>query len=261
MNYLALSKLSLLIVIAMLSIGCGHKRKAAKVRTPQPKSSKQRAQTAKPVAIGTKEEGIASWYGVPYHGRPAANGEIYDMETLVAAHRTMPFETWLRVTNLSNHDSVDVRVIDRGPFVDGRIIDLSKAAARKIKLIGPGIGRVRLEVISSPRDVPSNDFYSVQVGAFTVLSNAERARDRYASLYGSAHIAVRESPRPMWRVLVGQELTPEAAQKLAQAIGERETGNFFVVRLDLRSPEIIPEHRSSSQRSSGAVDRQAAAVR
>ncbi len=130
------------------------------------------AAPAPAVPLGYTEEGIASWYGIPYHGRPAADGEIYDMEKLVAAHRTLPFNTWLRVTNLDNGKSVVLRVIDRGPFVDGRIIDLSKAAARQIDLLGPGLGRVRLEVVAAPADVPSNDFFAVQVGAFSVEQNA-----------------------------------------------------------------------------------------
>ena len=97
--------------------------------------------------IGATETGIASWYGVPYHGRRAASGEIYDMEQLTAAHRTLPFDTWVEVTNLDNGKHVDVRITDRGPFVDGRIIDLSRAAARQIDMLGPGIARVRLKVI------------------------------------------------------------------------------------------------------------------
>jgi rare lipoprotein A (peptidoglycan hydrolase) len=79
---------------------------------------------------GYTETGIASWYGHPYHGRPAADGEIYDMETMVAAHRTLPLNTWVRVYDLDNNKTVEVRIVDRGPFVDGRIIDLSHAAAR-----------------------------------------------------------------------------------------------------------------------------------
>ena len=161
---------------------CGRKGKTARV-PPPPQPARAASKTANgtsrrpvSVAIGYVEQGTASWYGVPYHGRPAADGEIYDMETLVAAHRLMPFNTWLRVTNLQNNKTVDVRVIDRGPFVDGRIIDLSKAAARRIDLLGPGVGPVRLEVIAAPADVPANDFYTVQVGAFAVYANAERAR-------------------------------------------------------------------------------------
>src|SRR5947209_10067572 len=114
------------------------------------------------------------------------------METLVAAHRLMPFSTWLRVQNVTNGKAVNVRVIDRGPFVDGRIIDLSKAAARQIDLLGPGIGQVKLEVIGAPADIPSNDVYAVQIGAFSVYSNAERARSTYASRYGAAQITVKQ---------------------------------------------------------------------
>src|SRR2546425_5336798 len=100
--------------------------------------------------IGATETGVASWYGHPYHGRAAANGEIYDMEKMTAAHRTLPFGTWVLVTNLANNKTVEVRITDRGPFIDGRIIDLSHAAARAIDLIGPGTARVRVEIISAP---------------------------------------------------------------------------------------------------------------
>src|SRR5258706_4403446 len=88
-----------------------------------------------PARIGSSEAGIASWYGIPYHGRRAASGELYDMESLTAAHRKLPFQTWVEVTNLSNGKRIDVRINDRGPFVKGRIIDLSQAAARDIDML------------------------------------------------------------------------------------------------------------------------------
>src|SRR5207247_6761324 len=88
--------------------------------------------------LGSTESGVASWYGHPYHGRRAANGEIYDMEKMTAAHRTLPFGTWVRVTNLENNKTVDVRIIDRGPVVGGRVLGLSLAAAVSIDLIGAG---------------------------------------------------------------------------------------------------------------------------
>ena len=84
-----------------------------------------------------RETGIASWYGIPYHGRRAANGEIYDMNQLTAAHRTLPFGTMVRVTSETNGKSVTVRITDRGPFIDGRIIDLSREAAKRIDMLGP----------------------------------------------------------------------------------------------------------------------------
>ncbi len=216
---------------------CAKKNKTARVpAAPQPSQSSSRAAPkAAPLPVGYAEEGIASWYGIPYHGRPAADGEIYDMEKLVAAHRLMPFNTWLKVTNLANNKSVDVRVIDRGPFVGGRIIDLSKAAARQIDLLGPGIGRVRLEVIAAPEDISSNDFYAVQVGAFSVYANAERLRAAYAERFGAAQLAVKEGAQPLWRVLVGKAGSIAAAQDIANQI-RAERKEVFVVRLDTTLP-------------------------
>lgn len=230
--------------------GCGKKHRAARTpAAPQPSTSasappppasapsttsipaRRAARPALPLATGYTEEGVASWYGIPFNGRAAADGEIYDMETLVAAHRLMPFNTWLKVTNLSNNKNVNVRVIDRGPFVDGRIIDLSKAAAREINLIGPGTGRVRLEVIAAPVDIPANDFYAVQVGAFSVYANAERARMLYAQRFGTAQLAVKQAKMQMWRVLVGKESSIQTAQQLAARLAI-EHKDVFVVRLD-----------------------------
>jgi rare lipoprotein A len=105
----------------------------------------------RPARIGETQTGSASWYGPPYSGRHSANGEVFDTEKLTAAHRTLPFDTWLEVTNLVNNKSVDVRITDRGPFVDGRIIDLSLAAARELDMVQAGIVRVRIKVIRKPQ--------------------------------------------------------------------------------------------------------------
>ncbi len=105
------------------------------------------------VKLGYEEQGIASWYGRPYHGRATASGEIYDMEQFTAAHPRLPFGVTTRVFNLSNGKSVEVKINDRGPFVRGRIVDLSRAAAREIDLLTPGITRVRLRVIAAPARV------------------------------------------------------------------------------------------------------------
>ena len=231
-------------IVFAVAIGCvifsgcarKHRRAAAIPNAPQPPYSSPRRQTTPlpAIAIGYSEEGIASWYGIPYHGRQAADGEIYDMETLVAAHRTMPFNTWLKVTNLSNNKSVNVRIIDRGPFIEGRILDLSKAAAREIELLGPGTGRIRLEVVAAPADIPSEDFYAVQVGAFSVAANAERARAVLAERFGTAQILVKEGKIPLWRVLVGKEPSVSAAQQLANVLSV-ENKDVFVVRLDRKA--------------------------
>jgi rare lipoprotein A len=117
--------------------------------------SLQSCATRKPVraitpSIGARQTGIASWYGHPYHGRATASGEIYDMERATAAHKSFAFGTWVRVDNLDNGKRTEVRINDRGPFKRGRIVDLSRAAARKIDMIGPGTAKVRLTVIAPP---------------------------------------------------------------------------------------------------------------
>jgi rare lipoprotein A len=216
---------SVVILAAVLASGCAHKKHARHV-PPAPHPGAARA------AAGAVETGMASWYGEPYNGRPAANGEIYNMETLVAAHRTLPFDTWVHVLNLNNEKSVDVRIIDRGPFVGNRIIDLSHAAARAIDLIGPGTAKVKLQVIRTPEH-PEAALFAVQVGAFRDRANAEQTRAAMARRYGTAKLVPRPGNPDMWRVLVGAEATEDGARALAERIhqesGERSS---FVVRLD-----------------------------
>lgn len=103
-----------------------------------------------PPAEGWSEEGVASWYGRPFHGRTTASGERYDMEAMTAAHQTLPFGTVVHVTNLENGLSTRVRINDRGPFVSGRILDLSRRAAREIGLLDPGTAPVRITVVEAP---------------------------------------------------------------------------------------------------------------
>jgi rare lipoprotein A len=196
-------------------------------------SCARRRRVRAPVAPvpGSVEYGIASWYGYPYHGRRSASGEIYDMEKLTAAHRTLPFGTWVEVQNLSNGRKVQVRVTDRGPFVDGRIIDLSRAAARHIDMLRAGVVRVRLEVIEPPRLPPVAGFYAVQIGAFENRTNAERLRDSLRPRYAHCRVIRRESSSPPWRVLVGEEPSLQAAGALASEL-RLEFGAAFVVRLD-----------------------------
>jgi len=180
------------------------------------------------------EFGLASWYGLPYHGRPAASGQIYDMEQLTAAHRTLPFGTLVRVRNLANERTVDVRINDRGPFAEGRIIDLSYAAARAIGLVGPGTIRVSLQVIAAPA-VPVSGTYAVQVGAFRDRSNAERLRRQMEQRYGMARTILRQGDPPLWRVLVGAQPTLDGAKTLAGQL--RGAGaEVFVVRVDSDRP-------------------------
>jgi rare lipoprotein A len=184
-----------------------------------------------PAPAGYTEEGNASWYGDPFHGRHAANGEIYDMNKMTAAHRTMPFETMVRVTNLNNGKSTTVRITDRGPFVDNRIIDLSRAAAQEIDSIGPGVVPVRLEVLGNV-DVTAG-YFTVQVGAFRDRGNAERLRDRLNVVYSPIFIQQYDSADgPFYRVRVGKISGEEAAQEYAEQLRGKEGFKTMVLRLD-----------------------------
>lgn len=212
------------VLLSLVLAACGKK----KVKTARRNAPKPAAQAV----IGSVETGVASWYGHPYHGRPAADGEIYDMEKLVAAHRTLPFNTWVRVTNLRNSRTVDVRIIDRGPFVDGRIIDLSHAAAAAVDMVRSGIAEVRVQVIAAP-PVPEPAIFGVQVGAFASRANADRLVGDMQARYGSANLITRQGNPTTWRVVVGRENSTEDAEALAVRIRSAEKlPEAFVVRVD-----------------------------
>jgi len=216
-----------LALLSLLMSGCARHRPQTAHRTiPAP-----RTPTPTP-SVGYTETGIASWYGHPYHGRQAADGETYDMETLVAAHRTLPFNTWVRVVNLRNERSVEVRIIDRGPFIEGRIIDLSHAAAQAIGMEVSGTDQVRMEVISTPAAVPAA-LFAVQVGAFRNRANADRVCAEMQSRYGSARLLERPENPGVFRVIVGSAPTQEAAAGMVTRI-QLETGekNDYVIRLN-----------------------------
>jgi rare lipoprotein A len=188
-----------------------------------------------PATVGYLEEGSASWYGNPFNGRRSSNGEIYDMYKMTAAHRTLPFDTMVRVTNLANGKSTTVRITDRGPFVDGRVIDLSYAAAREIESIGPGIVPVRLEVLGNV-DI-SAGFFTVQVGAFRDHANAERLRERLNASYTPIFIQQYDSPDgTFYRVRVGKIFGEDAAHGFGEQLRTKEGFTPFVVRLDEPKP-------------------------
>jgi rare lipoprotein A len=204
--------------------------------TPAPSAPKRSKPSQSPAPAGYLEEGNASWYGVPFNGRRASNGEIYDMYKLTAAHRTLPFETVVRVTNLNNGKSTTVRITDRGPFVENRIIDLSLAAAREIESIGPGVVPVRVEVLTPGVD-PTGGFFTVQVGAFRDPGNAQRLRDRLNLSYSPIFVQQYDSPDGLYyRVRVGKVSGEDAARQLGEQLRGREGFTPFVVRLDEGAP-------------------------
>jgi rare lipoprotein A len=236
---------------ALLSVGCAGRHPASASApsqpAPTPPSTNESAKNSTsvppahhpktppaPAPVGYSEEGQASWYGVPFNGRRASNGEIYDMYKLTAAHRTLPFETMVRVTNLNNGKSTTVRITDRGPFVDNRIIDLSLAAAREIDSVGPGVVPVRLEVIGNV-DIAAltEGFFTVQVGAFKERANAERLRDRLSVSYSPIFIQQYDSANgTFYRLRVGKVSGEDAANELAAQLRSKEGFITLVFRLD-----------------------------
>jgi rare lipoprotein A len=232
-------------ITAMVSSGCGGRRVAAGrppiSAAPAPTPPAEVATTeGKPPADATTEhpgepfeEGEASWYGAPFHGRRASNGETYDMNKMTAAHRTLPFNTVVRVTNMTNGKSTRVRITDRGPFVGNRIIDLSFAAAKEIESVGPGVVRVRLDILSAID--PNAGYFCVQIGAFRERVNAERMRTRLSTSYSPIHIV--EYPTDggsFYRVRVGKVSGEQAAQRLGEQLRGREGVTPLIFRVDDR---------------------------
>lgn len=194
-----------------------------------------------PDARGFREEGVASWYGEPFHGRRTSNGETYDMYGVSAAHKTLPFGTMVRVRNLANQRQLEVRINDRGPFVHGRVIDLSFGAARQLGVVGPGTAPVEVVALATPVaagaggvalpqevDLTRGDF-TFQVGAFRERGNAERLARKLESRFAHVHIAAFDRGDGLFhRVRVGRVRSLAEADAFEQGL-IREGFDVFIV--------------------------------
>jgi rare lipoprotein A len=243
------------LVVVLLLSGCSHQR-TAKVNIPPPpaiesesipkvNSSAKPKKSPEPEAeqedvIGVpgnakpifSETGMASWYGPPYHNRRASNGEIYNMNALTAAHRTVPLGSICRVTNVKTGSSTLVRITDRGPFIKGRIVDLSLAAAKKIGVWKAGVARVRLEVLTSPASLEEGGRWAVQIGGFDDSKRAADLADHLTRRYHTAQVLKFASPTGAWWIRVRvRDDDKERAEELARATSTPE-GAVFLVRLD-----------------------------
>jgi rare lipoprotein A len=217
----------------MVLSGCGGKTVRVSVSTP---GSTAAASSPSPGEL----EGLASYYAEPYHGRRTANGEVFDTyKAMTAAHRTLPFNTLVLVTNKNNGESVEVRINDRGPFVDGRVIDLSLIAAQKIEMVRAGVVPVKLQILktgdgaripvgATPEAVP---VYAVQVGAFESRESAEDLKSRLERKYPQVAIQTYSGQSTIYRVRIGRESDLQAAQKLASQL-RKEDLSTFVVRVN-----------------------------
>lgn len=168
----------------------------------------------RPVSTGWSQEGTASWYGPGFHGKATASGETYDMDGMTAAHRSLPFGTWVKVVNRRNGRDTRVRITDRGPFVEGRILDLSRAAARDLGMIGDGTAPVRLEVVALPSEAACR---LVQVGAFERRRNAEELARRLEDR--GAPVRLEPGPGSLTRVVIGPYADAEAARRAVRTHG------------------------------------------
>ena len=184
---------------------------------------------ARPIAT---ETGLASWYGPPYHNRRGSNGEIYNMHAMTAAHRTYPLGSIVRVTNLKTGQVALVRITDRGPFIAGRIVDLSLAAAQKLDVYKPGVARVKVELMESSASAGAAGKWAVQIGGFPHEPAATKLADHLKRRYHTANVLCFASPAGDWWIRVRVQGDDHSrAEKLA---GETQTpeGAVFLVRLD-----------------------------
>ncbi|HEV2020926.1 MAG TPA: septal ring lytic transglycosylase RlpA family protein [Terriglobales bacterium] len=226
-------RLAALLAGVTLLAGCGGGNQHARTRVPAPPPTSAETfnipANAKPLFV---EIGLASWYGPPYHNRPAANGEIYDMNAPTAAHRTLPLGSIVRVTNLSTGQRTLVRINDRGPFVEGRIIDLSLAAASEIGVRRAGIAKVRVEVMRAPAPLDSGGRWAVQIGALEDEEVAAELKAKLVRRYRTAKVLSFPSPTGDWwvRVRVLQD-DRKRAQEVARDTHTPQ-GDVFLVRLD-----------------------------
>lgn len=223
-----------MLAAVLVLAGCGGGSRRTRARTPPPPRPPSTAKisvpkNAKPLLV---ETGLASWYGAPYHKRRSANGEVYDMNANTAAHRTLPMNSIVRVTNLKTGNSTLVRITDRGPFVPGRVIDLSAAAAREVDAWREGLARVRLEVLEAPAPLERGGRWCVQFGAFQEEDAARELREKLTHRYRDAKVIHFGSPVGDWwvRIRVPQDDRQQATE-IAKLVRPSE-GNAFLVRLD-----------------------------
>ncbi len=243
--------IAVLIFVIFLSLslnGCSSKNSVGPVPFPEgtPKPYRVGQEWYQPLASVRefKEQGVASWYGEDFHGKKTSSGEIYDMYAMTAAHKILPLGTYVRVKNLENNRTIDVRINDRGPFVRGRIIDLSYTAAKKLEIVGPGTAKVEVvalgtrndskfktseQIVYSPIDFFSGTF-SVQVGAFQDRNNAERLRNNLSSIYKDTYISpFYNGNDTFYRVRVGRFSSVDQVMNTERILVENGYSGAFSV--------------------------------
>jgi len=257
-------RIALAIPAILLAAGCAHSHQPAVVAsasaptlsapaTPHPVASEAPPPVAGPnvtlptnlppadseadaekVANGTpvySEVGKASWYGPPYNRRRGANGQVYDQDAMTAAHRTLPMNSLLRVTNLQTGQSAIMRVTDRGPFVPDRVLDLSLASARAVGVYRPGTAQVRIDVYETPAPIEEGGRWCVQIGAIASEREAKKIEAHLQKKYSTANVIEFTGPTGHWVRIRPAHDDKQRAMEIASKDKPSE-GNAYLVRLD-----------------------------
>jgi len=171
---------------------------------------------------------MASWYGPDFHGKTTSNREVYNMYDLTAAHRTLPFDTFVIVTNLKNGKSVTVRINDRGPFIEGRIIDLSFAAASIIDAVEPGIIPVRLEILKSKSAPSGRPKFAVQAGAFVSEKNAQALKNKLKMNYTGVYLTTFKTATQTYHRVRIRARNLQEAKKIARRLNSEGVISYVI---------------------------------
>jgi rare lipoprotein A len=178
------------------------------------------------------ETGIASWYGPPYHHRAAADGTVFDEDAMTGAHRTLPLGTTVRVTNMATGQQVLVRITDRGPFVPGRVLDLSLGAAKAVGLYRAGVGQVRVEAFAHPNADPDGR-WCVQTGAFKTEQDALDLKAALIARYRGSKVSEFQGPTGFWVRIDPAAHDRQTAAKIEDWIGAPDkSSQAYLVRVD-----------------------------
>jgi len=240
-NTLGATRFALLVGLALVLTGCRHHTQSA-YQPPPPTTVAKNSSHGKPAPADDAiqfhgkpvftQEGTASWYGVNYNHRNAADGSIYDEEGMTAAHRTLPMGTVVRVTNLTTGKQIVVRITDRGPFSPTRVIDLSKGAAKAIDLYRAGIGKVRIEAFSLPSADPAGR-WCVQTGAFKTESEALDLKAALKGRYRGSKVIEFSGPTGFWVRIDPPQRDRKTADEIASWIGAPDKqSQAYLVRTD-----------------------------
>ena len=254
MSVLLHRNIGISLVLVLLVIGCAKKTPPPSAYPPTGLRSQKPYQIKGvwyyplPSAEGYVEDGLASWYGAEFHGKPTSCGEPYDMYAMTAAHKTLPLGTNVKVTNQRNGRSVILRINDRGPFVSGRIIDLSCRGAQELGSYGPGLAPVRVEAVqvASEQQIAGNTYwkvdpvpsfryglFTIQIGSFRDQNNANRLKERMQNGYTATQILPfldRDGYR--YRVQVGSYQDILLAQEEMKRLRSNGFADAFVVAME-----------------------------